>query len=231
MFLMNRRKQHYEARKAANLCTECGKVPPTPFSFKCDGCLGKIKLRARGTPGQCHYSRKCSLAVVPERKYCQEHLGLLLNRAKNKRLRAKAGGPCAICGEQKDTAKSACERCRSRLQERRQLQDKQLRDSVYARYGGYNCHCCGETIPSLLTLDHVNNDGAEHRKQLGGNQTTKLYKWIIAHNFPPIFQVACWNCNVGKHLNGGVCPHQTIRTANAEGDPSSSPETSEARPG
>ena len=28
---------------------------------------------------------------------------------------------------------------------------------------GRACSCCGETEPAFLTIDHVNNDGAEHR--------------------------------------------------------------------
>ncbi len=25
---------------------------------------------------------------------------------------------------------------------------------------------------------------------------------------PEGFQVLCWNCNLGKYYNGGVCPHR-----------------------
>jgi hypothetical protein len=58
----------------------------------------------------------------------------------------------------------------------------------------------------FLQIDHVNNDGAEHRKQLGRGGS-RLYQWLRKHNFPTGFQVLCANCNRGKALLG-VCPHQ-----------------------
>jgi hypothetical protein len=61
--------------------------------------------------------------------------------------------------------------------------------------------------PKFLTLDHVNNDGHEHRKVLKHRNPATLYRWIIENNFPPMFQVLCFNCNCGKNVNGGICPH------------------------
>jgi hypothetical protein len=58
-------------------------------------------------------------------------------------------------------------------------------------------------------MDHINNDGAQHRRPSGGRmKAEKLWKWLIDNNFPEGFQILCWNCNCGKHRNGGVCPHQ-----------------------
>lgn len=85
---------------------------------------------------------------------------------------------------------------------------KKRRDLVFSEYGGYRCSCsgCNETNPKFLTLDYINNDGAAHRKQCGAG--TGTYNWIIKNHFPPIFQVLCYNCNCGKNVNGGVCPHK-----------------------
>jgi len=86
---------------------------------------------------------------------------------------------------------------------------QRLKDIVYNAYGGYRCNClhCHETNPKFLTLDHVNNDGAEHRKLLSDRSGGTLYRWIIKNNFPPMFQILCYNCNCGKNVNGGICPH------------------------
>jgi hypothetical protein len=83
--------------------------------------------------------------------------------------------------------------------------NKKLKDSVLAYYGN-KCICCGETEPKFLTIDHVLNDGAAHRKEVHGD---KIYSHIIKANFPDTFQILCWNCNLGKHINGGVCPHKS----------------------
>ena len=88
---------------------------------------------------------------------------------------------------------------------------KKVRDQVFKGYGGYKCVCCGETEPMFLTLDHINNDGAEFRTKHFGNRTSAgyhTYKWLIKNNFPDDVQVMCMNCQHGKLMNNGICPHQ-----------------------
>ena len=75
-------------------------------------------------------------------------------------------------------------------------------------YGGNRCNCCGETEPLFLSIDHVNNDGAEHRKSVASG--IKFYKWLAENGYPDGFQVLCHNCNMGKYRNGGVCPHRNL---------------------
>lgn len=85
-----------------------------------------------------------------------------------------------------------------------------LRAQVFAAYGGHICACCGETDAMFLTIDHVANDGAEMRRNgTHGRGGTAFYQWLRKSGFPPGFQVLCMNCNIGKHRNGGVCPHQS----------------------
>jgi hypothetical protein len=76
---------------------------------------------------------------------------------------------------------------------------------VYSFYGD-RCACCGETESAFLTVDHVNRDGAEHRKDK--NAARDIYSWIVLNDFPDDFQLLCFNCNCGRERNGGVCPHQ-----------------------
>lgn len=71
-------------------------------------------------------------------------------------------------------------------------------------YGGPHCNCCGETRVAFLQVDHINNDGAKHRKEVCSGE---FYRWIIKNNFPKDLQILCANCNWGKYRNGGVCPH------------------------
>ncbi len=74
-------------------------------------------------------------------------------------------------------------------------------------YGGSppKCYCCGESIPILLCLDHVEGEGNKHRKE---NKISHLSQWAKRNDWPDLFRVACHSCNMGAHLNGGVCPHQ-----------------------
>lgn len=96
-------------------------------------------------------------------------------------------------------------------QQRRNNQKRyhRLREAVFMAYGGYECACCGENERMFLTIDHVENDQCEYAKKYGRPHTGGfLYKWLADNNFPADFQVLCHNCNQGKRLNGGVCPHR-----------------------
>lgn len=86
-----------------------------------------------------------------------------------------------------------------------------IKEAVFAAYGGYKCACCGETEKAFLTIDHIENDGAAHRRSITGKRHSAgfhTYIWLVKNSFPNGFQVLCMNCNHGKRMNGGICPHQ-----------------------
>jgi hypothetical protein len=105
-------------------------------------------------------------------------------------------------------------RSREVMPEVQRLRRARLKAMVFAHYGAI-CRCCGETEPLFLTLDHVNNDGAMHRRKISNGKArtspTGIYFDVIRRNFPADFQVLCYNCNCGRARNGGVCPHQSAR--------------------
>jgi hypothetical protein len=83
--------------------------------------------------------------------------------------------------------------------------NKALRAELIAAYGGA-CACCGEREPNFLDLDHVHNNGAEHRREVGNN--TQVMLALKRAGWPKDdYQLLCCNCNQGKARNGGVCPH------------------------
>jgi len=86
--------------------------------------------------------------------------------------------------------------------------NKRARNRVIAYYssGTMRCLCCDENTLEFLTIDHVNNNGAEHRRQIK-REGTGLIQWLIKNDFPEGFQILCYNCNCAKRLNG-ICPHQ-----------------------
>ena len=73
-------------------------------------------------------------------------------------------------------------------------------------YGG-KCVCCGESHIEMLTIDHKNNNGAEHRKTFtsGGGA---LYNILRKLNNPSEYQCLCFNCNFSRYLGNGVCIHE-----------------------
>lgn len=85
--------------------------------------------------------------------------------------------------------------------------------AVVVAYGGA-CACCGEVNPAFLTVDHVDNDGARHREQMGQGARkigsgSVMMSWLIKQGFPPGFQLLCANCNLGK-ASLGKCPHAVL---------------------
>jgi hypothetical protein len=84
----------------------------------------------------------------------------------------------------------------------------EARLEALVHYGGNppKCAICGESRLPCLSLDHINNDGSEHRRQmekeygykLGGNQ---ILMWLRKNNYPSgILQVLCYNCNIVKEM-------------------------------
>ena len=72
---------------------------------------------------------------------------------------------------------------------------------------GNKCECCGETQYEFLCIDHINGDGSEHRKEIGGG--SRIYWWLIKNNFPEGFRVLCYNCNMSYGFYN-YCPHQKV---------------------
>lgn len=107
--------------------------------------------------------------------------------------------------------KKHCQRCldfmnRPEEVERKKVYRRGIRKEVIEGYGG-KCTCCGEANLGFLSLDHVNNDGKAHREEVGAAIQTVF--WARKNGYPNNLTVLCYNCNLGRQFNGGVCPHKT----------------------
>lgn len=132
-----------------------------------------------------------------------------LAQRKNMYKERKNAGVCVSCGKSSRLNRVQCADCAKKSSGRSlAMQTKAWRtknkEKVIKFYGGV-CVCCGESNIGFLTIDHINNDGAKQRA-LPGNRST--YVRAIRDNYPDDLQVMCWNCNCGRHWNGGVCPHK-----------------------
>lgn len=105
----------------------------------------------------------------------------------------------------KDCNNSRARNYLSETKDRRRLQRLKLKFEVISHYGG-KCACCGETEIDFLNLDHILNDGADHRRKVGYD----MYVWSKRNKYPDIFQVLCMNCNFAKGKDG-ICPHEIER--------------------
>lgn len=66
--------------------------------------------------------------------------------------------------------------------------------------GEGTCRWCGQGDIDVLVIDHIEDNGAEHRRENGGRcfSGDRFYRWIIRNDYPPGFQVLCANCNLKK---------------------------------
>lgn len=74
----------------------------------------------------------------------------------------------------------------------------------YSKTGIIECECCKENNIDCLSLDHIHNNGAEDRKNIGKNH---FYIKIKKLNYPEGLRVLCMNCNTSFYRYG-YCPHQ-----------------------
>lgn len=128
-----------------------------------------------------------------------------------------ANGTCKQCTKDKaeawrrDPVNWEKRRETERLRAQRQRQAD--REAALVKYGP-DCQCCGESIETFLTIDHIDGDGADHRKEIFGSNYKnrppaghRTYRWLRLNGYPSGFQVLCFNCNYAKHALG-ACPHQ-----------------------
>ena len=127
-----------------------------------------------------------------------------------------------ICRECKTAyQREYSKRNRKRYNESTRAWALRLKLEAIAAYGGC-CQCCGITDHRFLTLEHLENDGAQHRRRLNTRDSSKIIADIKKQGWPQQYTILCFNCNCAKFHNGGICPHQEIssqRTALAGSAP------------
>jgi hypothetical protein len=79
----------------------------------------------------------------------------------------------------------------------------------YCDDGGPKCECCGETQLEFLTLDHIDGNGGQHRREIK-KKGKSFYQWIKKENYPGGFRILCMNCNASLGWFG-YCPHGNIK--------------------
>lgn len=79
------------------------------------------------------------------------------------------------------------------------IQQRRLRVLKFYGNGQLACVKCGFSDARALSIDHIHNDGAEHRKELGIKGGSLFYKWLIKNDFPTGYQTLCLNCQKIKY--------------------------------
>lgn len=200
-----------EAPEGMKICRKCGETKPlTAFTLRAPG---RYKNQCR----RCHNGGAESLPCT--------NCGRRFTRFDGEKVlcaacRVPPTRPCDFCGTHFSgsvTKRRYCSlECRSSASKRqrgdayRALRLKAL--MAYATGPVPACNCCSEATMMFLALDHVNGGGRKQMQELGGGG---YWSWLRKNNFPPGFQILCHNCNMGRQLNGGICPHKELALAAA----------------
>lgn len=126
-------------------------------------------------------------------------------KADKSTLRAirKANGQCRDCSN--DAIHTLCDQCRMKSNLRSKLYAHKVKMLAVSKLGG-RCVCCGIDNLDILSIDHVNNNGAQHRNKLkyGG---LSVYNSILRGHTEYALQIMCLNCNLSKLVCGDRCEH------------------------
>ena len=115
------------------------------------------------------------------------------------KVKNRQNGKCG-CGRDLKTTKR-CEDCNRKMLQYDRASRIRNKQAAINRYGG-KCVFCGEDKLIFLTIDHINDNGTEHRRETGMWCGTGTYRWLKKNNYPEGFQTACFNCNSAKAMVG-----------------------------
>ena len=198
-------------RKKNGICTTCGTNKKKKSSNLCESCSkkasqsnrrlresrksDKICIRCGGRPTYARY------------KICQE---CRKKEAKTKRQKYIDKGLCKNCGAHpiRSETTTTCQKCFDRAKANKKKRQSKNWEMILDHYGP-KCNCCGETTTEFLTLDHINNDGAVHKRSLNTKDSHAIKKWVVQNHFPDNFQILCYNCNCVRNTLG-YCPHEKL---------------------
>ena len=133
-----------------------------------------------GNPEYHHQYYLDNMEKIKERgrRFYQEHRDVCLERAKK-----SAWGK-----EHPEGRRVIVKRCEQNLKRR-----------VLTHYGGGELVCvkCGFNDIRALSIDHLNNNGYEHRKEMK-RTGVNFYRLLEKQEYPRGYQTLCMNCNFIK---------------------------------
>ncbi len=166
---------------------------PTPW-YDRPSVVGALAMSS----GKVRYGKVCE--KHPEllgRRYGYDCTGCHNQRRKESRALGRTTGVKPRPSEEEKAATKLAKNRRQR---------QKLRTDVFNHYGNRCCRC-GIDDPDVLTIDHIAQDGAKHRRSIaeqrgapeghrGRHSGYKFYQWLRANGFPPGFRTLCFNCNM-----------------------------------
>lgn len=200
-------------------CNQCGewkkesgfspdKRQKTGYHSRCKLCQNETQRESRKKRREQRVCIDCGGGGVTTKCRCGSCAERRRRYTASARSRAKEDKRCLSCGSLTEGVYILCQSCGREKNEAGKIWRQQLKEEVFGAYGGAACACCGEKRMEFLSIDHIANDGAQHRKKIGGLTTgAGIHRWLKKNKYPSGFQVLCFNCNMSKGFHG-YCPHE-----------------------
>ena len=90
---------------------------------------------------------------------------------------------------------------RQKLRDASRARRQRFKNEALARYG--KACGCGFSDSRALQIDHIAENGAAERKNLGGQNFSgwRFYEWLKKRGWPDGYQTMCANCNLIKYFS------------------------------
>ena len=204
------RRDHTQKKKKEGICPHCYIRPLINDKSACGVCLALANKAHQKLKIERIKNNLCRECGVPATRgnMCEKHANEGVIRGQKYYNHHKEQKICTRCRNPLSELYTnfMCRNCLDFINQ----QTFKLKIEVMTHYGGGRCQCCSEKIIHFLSIDHINENGAEHRKEIGNRTGISFYSWLKTNNFPRRYQTMCHNCNTGKHINNGMCPHKKI---------------------
>lgn len=145
------------------------------------------------------------------RRQCEHCLSVARAANSRRRQEKKEQKLCYDCQQPATPGYTRCDTCRAAANQRAAEYSSELKQAVMEHYGGAVCACCGEDNLIMLTMDHIDQNGGDHRRELGHELSAgqKFYQWLRRNKYPKGYRVLCRNCNYAVyHSIDHCCPHR-----------------------
>ena len=111
---------------------------------------------------------------------------------------------CVQCLQERSASFEAAHRQRrnDHTLRRAYVKQEERKNAIVNMYtnGKGGCVMCGQCDIDVLCVDHIDGAGTKHRKEIHAHNSQMFYNWIVANDYPPMFQILCANCNLKKEV-------------------------------
>lgn len=170
-------------------CVTCGRLHSSHNKYLCSGCKSRVFREQHP-----NYNKEWAQNHIDNIKQAQHKYAFTHRQERNKNTRE---------WEKRNPEKALIRKISGVKKDKNNLRHDVL--SYYSN-GRMSCECCGEQIERFLTIDDADDFHHSYKQKIGTG--IRFYRWLRKNNYPYGYRVLCFNCNSGRDLNNGICPHK-----------------------